>query len=132
MVRIYSKAAFQFGIGANRSGDIDCFVTVPNAFQDMPEKYTSDRTFQLAVKCGMVTVIDSKTVEQIKETEADTTSAVDTDPVKMYYEKLKIMDRAATEEEAKKYNVELIKDEKLSLTKKRILEAYKISINEGV
>lgn len=128
-IRIYSKKAFQFGVGANKHGDIDCFVTVPGAFQDMPEKYTNDKMFKLAIKTGSVSVID-KAAKQIAH-ENEPTPTVEVDPIKNYKEKLKTMDRDSTLAEAEKYGVKADKDEKLGQLKNRIFEAYKISVADS-
>lgn len=125
MIRIFSKAAFQFGPGANRNGDIDSFITVPGTFQDMPDKYKDDKTFKLALKCGMVNVIDNKAAQVIAE--ETTTSSVDIDPIKAYYEKLKMMNANEVSIEAEKYSVIYNKNDKLSETKKKVFEAYKLA-----
>lgn len=125
MIRIFSKAAFQFGPGANRNGDIDSFITVPGTFQDMPDKYKDDKTFKLALKCGMVNVIDNKAAQVIAE--ETTTSSVDIDPIKAYYEKLKMMNADEVSIEAEKYSVIYNKNDKLSETKKKVFEAYKLA-----
>lgn len=125
MIRIFSKAAFQFGPGANRNGDIDSFITVPGTFQDMPDKYKDDKTFKLALKCGMVNVIDNKAAQVIAE--ETTTSSVDIDPIKAYYEKLKMMNADEVSIEAEKYSVTYNKNDKLSETKKKVFEAYKLA-----
>lgn len=125
MIRIFSKAAFQFGPGANRNGDIDSFITVPGTFQDMPDKYKDDKTFKLALKCGMVNVIDNKAVQVIAE--ETTISSVDIDPIKAYYEKLKMMNANEVSIEAEKYSVTYNKNDKLSETKKKVFEAYKLA-----
>ena len=56
-IRIYSKAAFAIGEGATRDGGIDQFITVPRSFQDMPEKYVTDKTFKSAVSAGLIITI---------------------------------------------------------------------------
>lgn len=132
MVRIYSKKAFQFGPGANRTtGEIDCFVTVPNSFQDMPERFTQDPLFILATKCGDVSVINTHR-DEVKAEVNHTDSHVDTiDPVAKYKEKLQTMNREETFAEGTKLDVEPIEGEKLGQYKKRIYEAYKLSIEEN-
>ena len=125
MIRIFSKAAFQFGPGANRNGDIDSFITVPGTFQDMPDKYKDDKTFKLALKCGMVNVIDNKAAQVIAE--ETTTFSVDIDPIKAYYEKLKMMNADEVSIEAEKYSVTYNMNDKLSETKKKVFEAYKLA-----
>lgn len=125
MVRIFSKAAFQFGPGANKNGDIYQFITVPGTFQDMPDEFKNDKTFQLALKCGMVSIIDNKAAQVIAE--ETTISSVDIDPIKAYYEKLKMMNANDVSIEAEKYSVTYNKNDKLSETKKKVFEAYKLA-----
>lgn len=127
-MKIYSKAAFQFGPGANKSGDIDCFITVPNAFQNMPDRFANDKTFKLAVKCGMVTVINSAEKQAKVEEESVNATNVDIDPVKKYYEKLKTMNKEDVASEAEKLGLKVDMSEKLSEVKKKVFEAYKLSI----
>lgn len=125
MVRIFSKAAFQFGPGANKNGDIYQFITTPGTFQDMPDEFKNDKTFQLALKCGMVSIIDNKAAKTIAENTPIT--FVDIDPIKEYYEKLKMMDTESVYAEAEKFGVDSKKNEKLSEFKKRVFEAYKLA-----
>ena len=125
MVRIFSKAAFQFGPGANKNGDIYQFITTPGTFQDMPDEFKNDKTFQLALKCGMVSIIDNKAAKTIAENTPIT--SVDIDPIKEYYEKLKMMNANEVSIEAEKYSVIYNKNDKLSETKKKVFEAYKLA-----
>ena len=136
-IRIYSKAAFAFGPGAQQGTDvIDSFVTVPGAFQDMPEKYTQDPTFKRAVQFHEVEIIEKQTfvqVDQAKvETEAEDENKADTevDPVEKFYEDLKGMNKEQTAELAKKYGAEFVEGDALKMNKKRVMEAYKLSISE--
>lgn len=132
MVRIYSKKAFQFGPGANRlTGEIDCFVTVPNSFQDMPERFTSDPMFILAKKCGDVSVINTHRDEVEAEVEHVDTHVDTVDPVAKYKEKLQTMNREETFAEGTKLEVEPIEGEKLGQYKKRIYEAYKLTVENN-
>lgn len=140
-IRIYSKAAFAFGPGAQQGTDlIDSFVTVPGAFQDMPEKYTQDPTFKRAVQFHEVEIIEKQTIVQgqnVKteakvETEVEDENKVDTevDPVEKFYEELKGMNKDQTAELAKKYGAEFVEGDALKMNKKRVMEAYKLSITE--
>ena len=138
-IRIYSKAAFAFGPGAQQGTDvIDSFVTVPGAFQDMPEKYTQDPTFKRAVQFHEVEIIEKKTfvqAQQVKaevETETENKNEDDTvvDPVEKFYEELKGMNKEQTAELAKKYGAEFVEGDALKMNKKRVMEAYKLSITE--
>ena len=138
-IRIYSKAAFAFGPGAQQGTDvIDSFVTVPGAFQDMPEKYTQDPTFKRAVQFHEVEIIEKKTFVQAHQTKVEVeTTAKDeneddtaVDPVEKFYEELKGMNKEQTAELAKKYGAEFVEGDALKMNKKRVMEAYKLSITE--
>lgn len=136
-IRIYSKAAFAFGPGAQQGTDvIDSFVTVPGAFQDMPEKYTQDPTFKRAVQFHEVEIIEKKAFVQANqadgETDAEDEKMGDTevDPVEKFYEELKGMNKEQTAELAKKYGAEFAEGDALKMNKKRVMEAYKLSISE--
>lgn len=138
-IRIYSKAAFAFGPGAQQGTDvIDSFVTVPGAFQDMPEKYTQDPTFKRAVQFHEVEIIEKKAFVQAQqtkvevETENENKNEDDTvvDPVEKFYEELKGMNKEQTAELAKKYGAEFVEGDALKMNKKRVMEAYKLSIAE--
>ena len=138
-IRIYSKAAFAFGPGAQQGTDvIDSFVTVPGAFQDMPEKYTQDPTFKRAVQFHEVEIIEKKAFVQTQqtkvevETETEDKNDDDTvvDPVEKFYEELKGMNKEQTAELAKKYGAEFVEGDALKMNKKRVMEAYKLSITE--
>ena len=136
-IRIYSKAAFAFGPGAQQGTDvIDSFVTVPGAFQDMPEKYTQDPTFKRALQFHEVEIIEKQTfvqTNQVKvETEAkdENTDGTEVDPVEKFYEELKGMNKEQTAEFAKKYGAEFVEGDALKMNKKRVMEAYKLSIAE--
>lgn len=138
-IRIYSKAAFAFGPGAQQGTDvIDSFVTVPGSFQDMPEKYTQDPTFKRAVQFHEVEIIEKKAFVQAQQTNVevetenenknDDDAAVD--PVEKFYEELKGMNKEQTAELAKKYGAEFVEGDALKMNKKRVMEAYKLSITE--
>lgn len=138
-IRIYSKAAFAFGPGAQQGTDvIDSFVTVPGSFQDMPEKYTQDPTFKRAVQFHEVEIIEKKAFVQAQqtkvevETETENKNEDDTvvDPVEKFYEELKGMNKEQTAELAKKYGAEFVEGDALKMNKKRVMEAYKLSITE--
>lgn len=137
-IRIYSKKAFSIGPGANRTnGSVENFVTVPMSFQDMPEKYKDDPTFKLAVSCGDITVIEKKPmvqaaaiVEPQKEEDEEEGMPDGIDPVEKFYEELKGMKTDEVKELAEKYSAEFVPSDKLSLNKKRVLEAYKLSLKD--
>lgn len=136
-IRIYSKAAFSFGPGAQQGTDvIDSFVTVPGAFQDIPEKYTQDPTFKRAVQFHEVEIIEKKTFVQANKVEDETTAEDENedvtvvDPVEKFYEELKGMNKEQTAELAKKYGAEFVEGDALKMNKKRVMEAYKLSTAE--
>ena len=137
-IRIYSKKAFSIGPGANRTnGSVENFVTVPMSFQDMPEKYKDDPTFKLAVSCGDITVIEKKAavpsatiVEPEKEEEKEEEVSETDDPVEKFYEELRGKKADEVKELAEQYGAEFIDGDKLSVNKKRVLEAYKLSLED--
>ena len=137
-IRIYSKKAFSIGPGANRvDGSVENFITTPMAFQDMPEKYKDDPTFKLAVSCGDITVIEKKVavpsaaiVEPEKEEEKEEEVHETDDPVEKFYEELRGKKADEVKELAEKYGAEFIDGDKLSVNKKRVLEAYKLSLED--
>ena len=135
-IRIYSKKAFAIGPGAQQGNPvIESFVTVPMAFQDMPEEYVNDPTFKAAVKAGDITVIEHKAVAPVTPVTAAGTTPVEvasnaTDPVSEYYEKVKGMNKEEVKAECEKYNAEFVESDKLKDNKKRLMEAFKLSISE--
>ena len=134
-IRIFSKAAFSFGPGAQRGTDvIDNFVTVPGSFQDMPEKYASDPTFKRAVQFHEVEIIEKHVTAQVPKVEVNAeenkNEESEVDPVEKFYEELKGMNKEQTEELAKKYGAEFVEGDALKMNKKRVMEAYKLSISE--
>ena len=135
-IRIYSKKAFSIGPGANRiDGSVENFITTPMAFQDMPEKYKDDPTFKLAVSCGDITVIEKKATvssASIIEPENEKDEATESDAVEKFYEELRGKKAEEVKELAEKYGAEFIPDDKLSMNKKRVFEAYKLSIDNEV
>ena len=135
-IRIYSKKAFSIGPGANRvDGSVENFITTPMAFQDMPEKYKDDPTFKLAVSCGDITVIEKKVAvpsATIVESEKEEDEATESDAVEKFYEELRGKKAEEVKELAEKYGAEFIPSDKLSMNKKRVFEAYKLSIDDEV
>ena len=135
-IRIYSKKAFSIGPAANRVDGSDVnFITTPMDFQHMPEKYKDDPTFKLAVSCGDITVIEKKAVvpsgtivEPVKEED----EATESDAVEKFYEELRGKKAEEVKELAEKYGAEFIPSDKLSMNKKRVFEAYKLSIDDEV
>ena len=138
-IRIYSKKAFSIGPGANRvDGSVENFITTPMAFQDMPEKYKDDPTFKLAVSCGDITVIEKKatvssaSVIEPENEEDKEDEATESDAVEKFYEELRGKKAEEVKELAEKYGAEFIPSDKLSMNKKRVFEAYKLSIDDEV
>ena len=137
-IRIYSKKAFSIGPGANRvDGSVENSITTPMAFQDMPEKYKDDPTFKLAVSCGDITVIEKKAavpsaaiIEPEKEEDKEEEASETNDPVEKFYEELRGKKADEVKELAEKYGAEFIDGDKLSVNKKRVLEAYKLSLED--
>lgn len=138
-IRIYSKKAFSIGPGANRiDGSVENFITTPMAFQDMPEKYKDDPTFKLAVSCGDITVIEKKatvpsaSIIEPENEKDEEDEATESDAVEKFYEELRGKKAEEVKELAEKYGAEFIPDDKLSMNKKRVFEAYKLSIDNEV
>ena len=136
-ITIFSKASFSFGPGASRNSSmIDCFVTVPNSFQEMDEKYTEDPTFKLALRYGEVTVVEKKTaipsvdslgsVETVgSEVEEENDSE---DKELEFFNNLKVAKDSEVKELAKKYGAIYDENDKLKNNKKRVFEAFKLSL----
>lgn len=145
-IRIFSKKAFAFGPGAQHGTDvIDHFITVPGTFQDMPEHYQNDLTFKEACKCGEVEVVRVNAHAPVREYKVEPEIKTEDDPetpveeneidveaeVKKFYEDLKTKSATETKELAKKYGADFVEDDQLKINKKRVLEAYKISLTEN-
>lgn len=133
-MKIYSKEAFAIGPGAQvGTTDIDSFITVPGAFQNMPDKYANDPTFRLAVKAGKITVIESHE-QQVKVENEPPKDELNHDAgmseVEAFYAELKAMNQNDTFVLGEKYGLSMNKNEKLGQFKKRIMEAYKLSVKE--
>lgn len=133
-IRIFSKKAFAFGPGAVQGSDvIENFVTVPGTFQDMPDKYQNDLTFKMAVKYKEVEIIQHEVQIQaapkIKETVVEPNHDSD-DSVEKFYEELKLKNKDEVKELAVKYGAEFVDSDPLKINKKRVMEAYKLSISE--
>lgn len=130
-IRIFSKAAFSFGPGAQRGTDlIDSFITVPGAFQDMPEKYAEDPTFKRAVQFKEVEIIEKKPIIAATSKNEEVPVEEEVDSVEKFYEELKTMNMQQVKELAEKYGAEFVEGDALKANKKRVMEAYKLSISE--
>ena len=143
-IRIFSQQAFAFAPCAQHGTDvIDHFITVPGTLPDMPEHYQNDLTFKEACKCGEVevvrvnarAVVSENKVEEKTEDESEThveENEIDVESeVKKFYEDLKTKSATETKELAKKYGADFVEDDQLKINKKRVLEAYKISLTEN-
>lgn len=133
-IRIFSKKAFAFGPGAVQGSDvIENFVTVPGTFQDMPDKYQDDLTFKMAVKYKEVEIVQHEVqihaASKVEETVAEAKSDSD-DSVEKFYEELKLKNKDEVKELADKYGAEFVDSDPLKINKKRVMEAYKLSISE--
>lgn len=130
-IRIFSKRSFAIGPGAQQGNpEIESFVTVPGAFQDMPEKYVNDPTFKLAVKAGEITVINNTSVGKKLENDeqkAEVNDQASMSELEAFYEELKVKNREDTIELGDKFGLEINDNEKLGAFKKRIMEAYKLA-----
>lgn len=130
-IRIFSKAAFSFGPGAQRGTDlIDSFITVPGSFQDMPEKYAEDPTFKRAVQFKEVEIIEKKPIVSTTQKKEEVSEEEEVDSVEKFYEELKTMNMQQVKELAEKYGAEFVEGDALKANKKRVMEAYKLSISE--
>ena len=131
-VRILSKKSFAFGPGASRDGKkVDQFVTVPGAIQEIPEEYTHDILFGLAVKEGSVVIMNADVRENapvIKDVPVEEAEPTDEEKIAKFKEELKAMKPAEVQKVAEEYGAEFDKNSKMSENKKRVLEAYKLSL----
>ena len=134
-IRIFSKKAFSFGPGAVRgSTAIENFVTVPGTFQDMPDKYENDPTFQIALKYHEVEVVNQivhSSAKVVKTEEKIVDDANKDSDIEKFYEELKAKSKDEVKELAEKYNAEFVDTDPLKVNKKRVLEAYKIFVSEN-
>ena len=134
-IRIFSKKAFAFGPGADRFGNIEQFVTVPRAIQDMPEMYQTDKTFIAAVAAGDVQIMSTAAAVAVKVKEVEFTESDKKDPsvenqINEFYEELKGKSKDETKALAEKYGADYVESDKLSLNKKRVFEAFKLSLEK--
>ena len=134
-IRIFSKRAFSIGPGASRDGSVDSFITVPNAIQDMPDKYENDKTFRHAVECGDIQIMNAPvavaSASVADKTFDDSENVSSVDPVEEFYESLKIKNKEEVKKLAEGYGAEYIETDKLSQNKKRVFEAYKLSVSNS-
>lgn len=133
-IRIFSKKAFAIGPGAQQGNpEVESFITVPGAFQDMPEKYKNDPTYLLAVKAGDITVVTGYSVEkQMEEDEQVIDDQAHQTALQAFYEELKVMGKDDAIALGEKYELKPKNGEKMGAFKKRIMEAYKLAHPEEV
>lgn len=132
-IRIYSKAAFAIGEGATRNGGIDQFVTVPRSFQDMPEKYVTDATYLAAVKAGMIIPYSNAApVIPVTPVEEDKFEDEEEDKIKAQIDafkaELKTKNHDEVKQLAEEYGAEFVDSDKLGENKKRVFEAFKLTL----
>lgn len=134
-IRIWSRACFAIGPGASRDGKvIDTFYTVPGAFQDMDERYVEDPTFKAAVDSGDIQVMTAKTQVAVDVPHVDIHETLSTDTVETvdeYKERVKTMSAEEVATECEKYGAEFVNSDKLKDNKRRLMEAYKLTISGG-
>lgn len=134
-IRIWSRACFAIGPGASRDGKvIDTFYTVPGAFQDMDERYVDDPTFKAAVDSGDIQVMTAKPQVAVDVPHVDVPDVPSTDTVETvdeYKERVKAMSAEEVATECEKYGAEFVNSDKLKDNKRRLMEAYKLTIGDG-
>ena len=136
-IRIWSRACFAIGPGASRDGKvIDTFYTVPGAFQDMDERYMEDPTFKAAVVSGDIQIMTAKPqvavdVPHVEAPYVDSDANASADPIEEYKEKVKAMSAEEVASECEKYGAEFINSDKLKDNKRRLMEAFKLSISDN-
>lgn len=134
-IRIWSRACFAIGPGASRDGKvIDTFYTVPGAFQDMDERYVEDPTFKAAVDSGDIQIMTAKPQVAVDVPHVDVPKVPNTDAVETvdeYKERVKAMSAEEVATECEKYGAEFVNSDKLKDNKRRLMEAYKLTIGDG-
>ena len=136
-IRIWSRACFAIGPGASRDGKvIDTFYTVPGAFQDMDERYMEDPTFKAAVDSGDIQIMTAKPqvavdVPHVEVPSVDSDANASADPIEEYKEKVKAMGAEEVASECEKYGAEFVNSDKLKDNKRRLMEAFKLSISDN-
>ena len=136
-IRLRSRACLAIGPGASRDGKvIDTFYTVPGAFQDMDERYMEDPTFKAAVDSGDIQIMTAKPqvavdVPHVEAASVDSDANASADPIEEYKEKVKAMSAEEVASECEKYGAEFINSDKLKDNKRRLMEAFKLSISDN-
>ena len=136
-MRILSKKAFALGPGASRDGKaIEQFITVRGAIQEVDAAYKNDPTFLLAVKAGEIIVmnedisLDANKVVEAKAVVSEEPVDLVKEAVMKYKEELKAMNAEQVREAADKYGAQFNAEDQLRVNKKRVLEAYKLSLSK--
>ena len=135
-MRILSKKSFALGQGANPiTGTVEEFVTVRGAIQEIPDNLANDRMFKMAVSAGDIVVMSapiqvSTPIVEKKEETKEEEKEIEFDPITNFKEKLKTMSKENAKLEAEKYGAEWIEDDQLKNNKKRIFEAFKLSLTK--
>lgn len=131
-IRIWSRACFAIGPGASRDGKvIDTFYTVPGAFQDMDERYMEDPTFKAAVDSGDIQIMTAKPQVAVDVHHVDVPATDTVETVDEYKERVKAMSAEEVATECEKYGAEFVNSDKLKDNKRRLMEAYKLTIGDG-
>lgn len=121
-MQIFAKGSFSFGPGLKKDGTTEKFVTVPNVFMDMPDKFANDPLFQDCVKYGLVraTGFESNAIE---------TDFSDVDPKQAELEEkfaqLKAMDIDQLVSKAEELEIHLTGNEKAKEIRRMIFAYYK-------
>lgn len=131
-IRIWSRACFAIGPGASRDGKvIDTFYTVPGAFQDMDERYVEDPTFKAAVDSGDIQIMTAKPQVAVDVPHVDVPATDTVETVDEYKERVKAMSAEEVATECEKYGAGFVNSDKLKDNKRRLMEAYKLTIGDS-
>lgn len=137
-MKIFAKRAFDLGTGINKyTGEINSCVTVPMAFSEIPDEKINHPLFKLAVAEGSIIVVNDKEKQKNVESSLEkgefknNTTKENMTTIEEYYELLKSKNREEVLKEAERLNVYLTGDESNNLLKKKVFEAYKISLKEN-
>ena len=128
MVRIFSKKTFGLGDGARKDGTVDIFRTVVNGFQDVPERYTNCKIFELAVKAGDITIIEDKSRQEeiARKAMAEQPVEVEIDEGKAFEDEIKAMTKDEVIAKAQEMGVFLTGNEKVAEIKRKVIAASKM------
>jgi hypothetical protein len=134
-MRIFAKQTFALGQGLIKNTDkIEYIYTIPLSFMDVPDSVSEDATFKLAVKAGLIMVVDSAAVKQEIEKKVQDNSFDDGEPdeepseIDALISELKAMSKEEALAKATELNVSLTGDEKAKDIKKKILNQVKMNL----